>query len=262
MSKQSEAQLENKLIAQLVELGYENVTIADGDALLSNLKTQLEAFNKTTFSTKEFETILNHLAKGNVFEKAKTLRDRFNITRENGDSFYVRFFNSEDYASNLFQVTNQIAQEGTYKNRYDVTLLVNGLPLVQIELKRQSVEIKDAFNQINRYQRHSFTSNYGLFNYVQIFAISNNIETKYFVNNKDQSIKQAYFWSDTNNQNIKELKSFTNLFLKPSHLGKMIAQYVVYNESKKQLMVLRPYQFYAVEALVKKHQNKLVFQIQ
>ena len=252
MSKQSEAQLENKLIAQLVELGYENVTIADGDALLSNLKTQLEAFNKTVFSTKEFETVLNHLAKGNVFEKAKTLRDRFNITRENGDSFYVRFFNSEDYASNLFQVTNQIAQEGTYKNRYDVTLLVNGLPLVQIELKRQSVEIKDAFNQINRYQRHSFTSNYGLFNYVQIFAISNNIETKYFVNNKDQSIKQAYFWSDTNNQNIKELKSFTNLFLKPSHLGKMIAQYVVYNESKKQLMVLRPYQFYAVEALVKK----------
>ena len=252
MSKQSEAQLENKLIAQLVELGYENVTIADGDALLSNLKTQLEAFNKTVFSTKEFETVLNHLAKGNVFEKAKTLRDRFNITRENGDSFYVRFFNSEDYASNLFQVTNQITQEGTYKNRYDVTLLVNGLPLVQIELKRQSVEIKDAFNQINRYQRHSFTSNYGLFNYVQIFAISNNIETKYFVNNKDQSIKQAYFWSDTNNQNIKELKSFTNLFLKPSHLGKMIAQYVVYNESKKQLMVLRPYQFYAVEALVKK----------
>ena len=252
MSKQSEAQLENNLIKQLADLGYQNVTIADGDALLSNLKTQLEAFNKTVFSTKEFETVLNHLAKGNVFEKAKTLRDRFNITRENGDSFYVRFFNSEDYASNLFQVTNQIAQEGTYKNRYDVTLLVNGLPLVQIELKRQSVEIKDAFNQINRYQRHSFTSNYGLFNYVQIFAISNNIETKYFVNNKDQSIKQAYFWSDTNNQNIKELKSFTNLFLKPSHLGKMIAQYVVYNESKKQLMVLRPYQFYAVEALVKK----------
>ncbi|MGR7814579.1 type I restriction endonuclease subunit R [Lacinutrix undariae] len=252
MSKQSEAQLEHNLITQLVGLGYQSVTIPDGDALLSNLKTQLEAFNKTSFSTKEFETVLNHLAKGNVFEKAKTLRDRFNITRENGDSFYVRFFNSEDYASNLFQVTNQITQEGTYKNRYDVTLLVNGLPLVQIELKRRGLEIKEAFNQINRYQRHSFDSNYGLFQYVQIFAISNDLETQYFVNNKAQSIKQSYYWSDVNNKNVKDLKSFTNLFLNPNHLGKMIAQYVVYNETYKVLMVLRPYQFYAVEALVNK----------
>lgn len=252
MSKQSEAQLENNLIKQLVGLGYQNVTIADGDALLSNLKTQLEAFNKTVFSTKEFTTILNHLAKGNVFEKAKTLRDRFNITRENGDSFYVRFFNSEDWASNLFQVTNQITQQGTYKNRYDVTLLVNGLPLVQIELKRRGLELKEAFNQVNRYQRHSFDSNYGLFKYVQIFVISNDLETQYFVNNKDQSIKQSYFWSDVNNKNIKDLTRFTNLFLNPNHLGKMIAQYVVYNETYKVLMVLRPYQFYAVEALVNK----------
>lgn len=252
MTKQSELQLENNLIKQLVGLGYQNVTITDGDALVSNLKAQLEAFNKTSFSTKEFDTILNHLAKGNVFEKAKTLRDRFNITRDNGDSFYVRFFNKEDWTSNLFQVTNQITQEGTYKNRYDVTLLVNGLPLVQIELKRRGLEIKEAFNQINRYQRHSFDSNYGLFQYVQIFAISNDLETQYFVNNKAQSIKQSYFWSDVNNKNLKDLESFTNLFLNPNHLGKMIAQYVVYNETYKVLMVLRPYQFYAVEALVNK----------
>ena len=252
MTKQSELQLENKLIKQLVGLGYQNVTITDGDALVSNLKAQLEGFNKTSFSTKEFDAILNHLAKGNVFEKAKTLRDRFNITRDNGDSFYVRFFNKEDWTNNLFQVTNQITQEGTYKNRYDVTILVNGLPLVQIELKRRGLEIKEAFNQINRYQRHSFDSNYGLFQYVQIFAISNDLETKYFVNNKDQSIKQSYFWSDVNNKNLKDLNSFTNLFLNPNHLGKMIAQYVVYNETYKVLMVLRPYQFYAVEALVNK----------
>lgn len=252
MSKQSELQLENNLIKQLVGLGYQNVTITDGDALLSNLKTQLEAFNKTVFSTKEFDAILNHLAKGNVFEKAKTLRDRFNITRDNGDSFYVRFFNSEDWTNNLFQVTNQITQEGTYKNRYDVTLLVNGFPLVQIELKRRGLELKEAFNQVNRYQRHSFDSNYGLFKYVQIFVISNDLETQYFVNNKDQSIKQSYFWSDVNNKNLKDLNSFTNLFLNPNHLGKMIAQYVVYNETYKVLMVLRPYQFYAVEALVNK----------
>ena len=256
MSKQSELQLENNLIKQLVSLGYQNVTITDGEALVSNLKAQLEAFNKTAFSTKEFDTILNHLAKGNVFEKAKTLRDRFNITRDNGDSFYVRFFNTEDWTSNLFQVTNQITQEGTYKNRYDVTLLVNGLPLVQIELKRRGLEIKEAFNQINRYQRHSFDSNYGLFQYVQIFVISNDLETQYFVNNKAQSIKQSYYWSDVNNKNIKDLTSFTNLFLNPDHLGKMIAQYVVYNETYKVLMVLRPYQFYAVEALVNKAEKQ------
>ncbi|EWH12636.1 HsdR family type I site-specific deoxyribonuclease [Cellulophaga geojensis KL-A] len=250
MSKQSEAQLENNLIKQLVGLGYQNVSIPDGDALVSNLKTQLEAFNNTTFSNKEFDAILNHLAKGNVFEKAKTLRDRFNITRDNGDSFYVRFFNSEDYASNLFQVTNQITQEGTYKNRYDVTLLVNGLPLVQIELKRRGLEIKEAFNQINRYQRHTFWSNHGLFQYVQLFVISNGVNTKYLANNKLQSVKQTFFWADVNNKNITNLTAFASSFLKPNHLGKMIAKYIVHNQTHKILMVLRPYQFYATEQIV------------
>tara|TARA_R110002111_G_scaffold132152_2_gene197769 strand:+ start:16839 stop:18584 length:1746 start_codon:yes stop_codon:yes gene_type:complete len=250
MSKQSEAQLENNLIKQLVSLGYQNVTITDGEALVSNLKAQLEAFNKTSFSTKEFGAILNHLAKGNVFEKAKTLRDRFHITKDNGDSFYVRFFDSENRDENLFQVTNQITQEGTYKNRYDVTLLVNGLPLVQIELKRRGLEIKEAFNQINRYQRHSFWSNHGLFQYAQLFVISNGVNTKYLANNKLQSVKQTFFWADVNNKNITDLTAFANSFLNPSHLGKMIAQYVVHNETHKILMVLRPYQFYATEHLV------------
>lgn len=250
MSKQSELQLENNLIKQLMGLGYEKVTIPDGDALLSNFKTQLEAFNKTVFSEREFETILNHLAKGNVFEKAKTLRDRFNINRDNGDSFYVRFFNSEEWTSNLFQVTNQITQEGTYKNRYDVTLLVNGLPLVQIELKRRGLEIKEAFNQINRYQRHSFWSNNGLFQYVQLFIISNGVNTKYLANNKLQSVKQTFYWADVNNQNITELTAFAKAFLNPNHLGKMIAKYIVHNQTHKILMVLRPYQFYAAEHIV------------
>ncbi len=250
MTKQSELQLENKLIKQLAGLGYENVVISDGDSLLSNLKTQLEAFNNTVFNAREFETILNHLAKGNVFEKAKTLRDRFNITRDNGDSFYVRFFNNEDYATNLFQVTNQIAQEGTYKNRYDITLLVNGLPLVQIELKRRGLEIKEAFNQINRYQRHSFWSNHGLFQYVQLFVISNGVNTKYLANNKLQSVKQTFFWADHNNKNITDLTEFAAAFLNPNHLGKMIAKYIVHNQTHKILMVLRPYQFYATEHIV------------
>ena len=142
MSHQSELQLENNLIKQLTDLNYESVKIQDGDALVSNLKSQLEVFNQTNFTAKEFDAILNHLEKGNVFEKAKTLRDRFQLTKENGTSFYVRFFNSEETSQNVYQVTNQIALEGSYKNRFDVTLLVNGLPLVQIELKRSGIEIK------------------------------------------------------------------------------------------------------------------------
>ena len=155
MAKQSELVLEEQLVAQLQKLGYGLVYIKDANELISNLQNQLELFNETTFTAKEFDAIINHLAKGNVFEKAKTLRDRFQLTKEDGTSFYVRFFDSEDSSKNLFQVTNQISQEGKYKNRYDVTLLVNGLPLVQIELKAKGGEIKEAFNQINRYQLHS-----------------------------------------------------------------------------------------------------------
>jgi len=251
MSHQSEAILEHNFIQQLVGLNYELVKIPDGNQLLINLKSQLEAFNNTSFSAKEFDAILNHLAKGNVFEKAKTLRGRFYITKDNQESFYVRFFNSEDWSQNKFQVTNQVTQEGTYKNRYDVTLLVNGLPLVQIELKRRGIEIKEAFNQINRYQRHSFWSNYGLFQFVQLFVISNGVNTKYLANNRLQSVKQTFFWANEQNKNITDLTEFTNSFLNTGHLGKMIAQYIVYNETYKSLMVLRPYQYFATESLVK-----------
>jgi type I restriction enzyme R subunit len=250
MTTQSEAILENNLIKQLTGLGYSSVKVVDGDALVANLKSQLEAFNDASYSAKEFDAILNHLAKGNVFEKAKTLRDRFSFTRENGDIAYVRFFDSENWNNNLFQVTNQVTQEGSYKNRYDVTLLVNGLPLVQIELKRRGLEIKEAFNQINRYQKHSFWSNHGLFQYVQLFVISNGGNTKYLANNKLQSVKQTFFWADATNKNITELDAFAAAFLNPDHLGKMIANYIVINETHKILMVLRPYQYFATEALI------------
>ncbi|MFC4269299.1 type I restriction endonuclease subunit R [Polaribacter marinivivus] len=255
MTKQSELQLENKLIKQLMGLGYQNITILDGVSLVANLKSQLEEFNQLNFSDKEFKKILNHLEKGNVFEKSKTLRGRFQFENDRGEATYIRFFNSENWNDNLFQVTNQIIQEGTYKNRYDVTLLVNGLPLVQIELKRRGLEIKEAFNQINRYQRHSFWSNHGLFQYVQLFIISNGVNTKYLANNALQSVKQTFYWSDINNKNIKELPDFTNTFLNPDHLGKMIAKYIVRNETHKILMVLRPYQYYAVEKLVAQVEN-------
>lgn len=254
MSHQSEAVLENNLIKQLKELGYASVQIQDGEALVSNLQSQLELFNETTFTAKEFDAIINHLAKGNVFEKAKTLRDRFQLTKEDGTSFYVRFFNAEDNSKNLFQVSNQISLEGSYKNRFDVTLLVNGLPLVQIELKRSGLEIKEAFNQINRYQLHSFWSNHGLFQYVQLFVISNGVNTKYLANNKLQSVKQTFFWADANNKNVTELTEFAAAFLNPNHLGKMIAHYIVINETHKVMMVLRPYQYFATEAII--HQIK------
>ena len=192
MSHQSEAILENNLIKQLIGLGYASVKVMDGDALVSNLKSQLEVFNKARYTDKEFDGILNHLAKGNVFEKAKTLRDRFSFTRENGDIAYVRFYDSENWNNNLFQITNQVSQEGSYKNRYDVTFLVNGLPLVQIELKRRGIEIKEAFNQINRYQLHSFWSNHGLFQYVQLFIISNGGNTKYLANNETAICKTIF----------------------------------------------------------------------
>ncbi len=251
MTIQSEATLENKLIAQLQHLGYQAVEVRDAASLLVNLKSELEAFNDSTYTEKEFQGILNHLGKGNVFQKAKTLRDRYSFTQENGETRYVRFFDTENWSKNRYQVTHQVSQEGSFKNRYDVTLLVNGLPLVQIELKRRGIEIKEAFNQLNRYQKHSFWSNNGLFQYVQIFVISNGVNTKYLANNELQSVKQTFFWSDEQNNIITELPDFAAAFLHPDHLGKMIAKYIVINETHKTLMVLRPYQYYAVEALIR-----------
>lgn len=250
MAHQSEAALENALIKQLEGLGYARVLVPDGDALVGNLKTQLEAFNETSFSVSEFEKILNHLEKGKEFQKSKTLRDRFQLTKDDGTSFYVRFYESEDWNKNLYQVTNQVTQEGRYLNRYDVTLLVNGLPLVQIELKRRGIEIKEAFHQINRYQRHTFWSNRALFQYVQLFVISNGVNTKYLANNKLQSAKQTFYWANTDNKNLTDLTDFATVFLQPDHLGKMIAKYIVSSETHKVMMVLRPYQYHAAEAII------------
>jgi len=247
---QSEAILEKELLAQLQGMGYNFVRIHDGQTFIANLKAQLEKFNNSTFSQKEFDAILNHLAKGNVFDKAKILRDRFHLVKENGEACYVRFFNSEDWNKNLFQVTNQVQQEGTFMNRYDVTILVNGLPLVQIELKRRGMEIKEAFNQINRYQKHSFWSNHGLFQYVQIFIISNGANTKYLANNELQSVLQTFYWTDVNNKRITDLPAFVKEFLHIGHLGKFIAHYVVMNEVFRSMMILRPYQYFACEGIV------------
>ena len=253
MTTQPEHILETQLIAQLVTIGYAQVRIPDEAALLANLKTQLEKHNNITFTHKEFERVLNILSKGSVFEKAKTLREKQHLVRDNGDNLYFEFLNTQHWCRNQYQVTNQIAMEGSYKNRYDVTLLINGLPLVQIELKRRGLEMKEAFNQVNRYQRHSFGSGAALFQYVQIFVISNGVNTKYYANNRHQSFKQTFYWTDKDNKRISNiLNGFTTYFLEPCHISKMICKYVVLNETEKILMVLRPYQYYAVESIIDK----------
>ncbi len=247
---QSEAQLEEALVTRLGGLGYERVAIRDSDELLANLKRQLEKHNGLVLTDGEFERVLNHLDKGNVFDRAKTLRDRMSLLRDDGTTCWLQFLNTEEWCRNEYQVTNQIAQEGSYKNRYDVTLLINGLPLVQIELKRRGLEMKEAFNQINRYQRHSFWSARGLFNYVQIFVISNGVNTKYYTNQRRQSFKQTFFWAREDNSTITQLDEFADDFLEKCHISKMISRYTVLQQTDKILMVLRPYQYYAVERIV------------
>lgn len=256
MAKQPELVLEEQLVAQLQRMGYELVLLKDEKQVVANLKQQLEKHNNITFSATEFEKVMNILSKGSVFEKAKTLREKQHIIRDNGDNLYFEFINTEHWCQNQFQVTHQVTIDGTYRNRYDVTLLINGLPLVQIELKRRGLELKEAFNQINRYQRHSFGANSALYQYIQLFVISNGVNTKYYANNKKQSFKQTFYWTDKENKRLTNiLNGFTSEFLEPCHISKMICKYIVLNETYKALMVLRPYQFYAVEALIDRVKN-------
>lgn len=255
MSTQSEYALEETLVEQLVKLGYEHVAIANENDLLANLKTQIETHNHITLTDKEFERVLNHLDRGSVFERAQILRDRMHLTKDDGESIHIEFLQRDKWCQNHFQVTRQVSMEGAYKNRYDVTLLINGLPLVQIELKRRGLELKEAFNQTNRYQRHSYWGGSGLFQYIQVFVISNGVNTKYYANNKKQTFKQTFSWADAGNNTIPRLEDFTREFLEPCHISKMITKYTVLNQSRKILMVLRSYQYHAVEALLDRVEN-------
>ena len=254
MDTQSEITLENNLISQLEEMKYERISINNETALLANLKRKLEQHNKILLSDKEFAKVLNHLNKGSVYDRAHILRDRMHLTRDDNSNAYIEFFNTREWCQNQFQVTNQVTMEGSYKNRYDVTILINGLPLVQIELKRRGLELKEAFNQTNRYQRHSYDSSYGLFQYIQIFVISNGVNTKYYANNRKQSFKFTSFWADKDNNRITKLEEFAKVFLEKCHVAKMVAKYTVLAENKT-LMLLRPYQFYAAEAIVERVKN-------
>ena len=166
---QSEKELEDKLIKQLKEQGFKSVTIKDENDLLENLKLQIETFNRIQLTDQEFKRIVIHLEGGSIFDKAHKLRDKYELIRDDGDVIYVKFFDSKEWCKNRFQVTNQITVNGVYTNRYDVTILINGLPLVQIELKKRGIELKEAYNQIKRYDKHSYR---GLFNYIQIFILA------------------------------------------------------------------------------------------
>ena len=252
MKTQSEQTLENKLIAQLESLGFKKVHISDEAALIDNLRTQLNKHNSITLSDAEFKQVLNKLARGNIFEKAKILRDKVDYIRDDGTTGYLQLINQIHWCKNEYQVTHQVTIKGKYENRYDVTLLINGLPLVQIELKRRGLELKEAFNQTNRYHRHSFAAGFGLFGYIQLFVISNGVNTKYYANNPvdKRDFKQTFFWADKDNKKISQLSEFAEIFLEKCQLSKLITKYVVLNESAEMLMVLRPYQYYAVEAIV------------
>ena len=260
MPVQSEAALENGLIDTLQKMNYEYVHIEEEKNLSANFKKQLEKHNKkkleelgrTEFTDSEFEKILIYLEGGTRFEKAKKLRDLFPLELESGERLWVEFLNRTHWCQNEFQVSNQITVEGRKKCRYDVTILINGLPLVQIELKRRGVELKQAYNQIQRYHKTSF---HGLFDYIQLFVISNGVNTRYFANNPNSGYKFTFNWTDAANVPFNDLEKFATVFFDKCTLGKIIGKYIVLHEGDKCLMVLRPYQFYAVEKILDRVEN-------
>lgn len=260
MPVQSEAALENGLIDTLQKMNYEYVHIEEEKNLYANFKKQLEKHNKkkleelgrTEFTESEFEKILIYLEGGTRFEKAKKLRDLFPLELESGERLWVEFLNRTRWCQNEFQVSNQITVEGRKKCRYDVTILINGLPLVQIELKRRGVELKQAYNQIQRYHKTSF---HGLFDYIQLFVISNGVNTRYFANNPNSGFKFTFNWTDAANVPFNDLGKFATVFFDKCTLGKIIGKYIVLHEGDKCLMVLRPYQFYAVEKILDRVEN-------
>lgn len=260
MATQSEAALEVGLIQTLIDNSYARIEIREEENLKENFKIQLEKHNakeldtigRKHFTDKEFDRILIHLEGGTRFEKAKKLRDLFPLETEDGKRVWVSFLNTKNWCQNEFQVANQITVESRKKCRYDVTILINGLPLVQIELKKRGVELKQAYNQVQRYHKTSF---HGLFDYIQVFVISNGVNTRYFANNPNGGFKFTFNWTDAENHPLNELNMFANFFFDKCTLGKIISKYIVLHEGDKSLMVLRPYQYYAVERIIDRVAN-------
>lgn len=254
---ESEKTLESNLINQLVGDGYEYVEISNVDDLHANFRKQVNKHNSSRLnghelSDKEFERLLVKIQGKGVYGSSKTLRSLQDIVMDDGTVQYIELFNTKnnEWCKNEFQVTHQVTMIGKYENRYDVSLLINGLPLVQIELKRRGVDFKEAFNQVIRYKKHSLND---LYRFVQIFVISNGIDTKYFANSdKEMDFQYTFYWTDKNNNRIDNLYDFALDFLPKCHISKMISRYMVVDDTQKNLMVMRPYQYYAVEELMKR----------
>lgn len=254
MGYQSEAELEERLMTKLESQGYERIKIEDYEALVENFRKQLNIFNAETLdhelTDSEFKRVMNIVDSKTVYASAKQLRDKFTLELDDGREIYMQLFSS-DPEKNQFQVSNQITVVGKYVNRYDVTLLCNGLPIIQIELKRSGVDIKEAINQIDRYRIHSYK---GLFHYVQMFVVSNSVETRYFSNTDDKRIMKSltFYWTDEANKRINKLDEFSESFLDKARLTKMIDKYMIIKDSEKIIMAMRPYQIYATEAILNK----------
>lgn len=271
-SYQSEAQLEDAFVKQLCRQGYERLVVSSEEGLVANLRTQLEALNRISFSDKEWARLFKGwIAADNdgIVDKTRRIqRDHvYALHMDDGSVRNVSLIDKRNVHNNRMQVMNQYAQQGNYDNRYDVTVLVNGLPLVHVELKRRGVAIQEAFNQIERYQRDSFWSGCGLFEYVQIFVISNGTHTKYYSNTtrfsaieeragkktrgkkSSNSFKFTSWWAAADNMPIYDLVPFTATFFAKHALLNILTRYCVFDVEEK-LLVMRPYQIVATERIL------------
>lgn len=270
---QSEATLEKDFIARLVAQGYEYIGIANEAALIANLRRQLETLNKFSFTDSEWKRFYaQNLASANegIVEKTRRIQeDHVQILkRDNGTTKNISLIDKKNIHNNRLQVLNQYEEAGgTHESRYDVTVLVNGLPLVHIELKRRGVAIREAFNQIKRYQRESFWASSGLYEYVQLFVITNGTHTKYYSNTtRSQHIKESAgsrstgkktshsfeftnYWADGTNRVIADLADFTGTFFARHTLLNILTRYCVFT-SEEMLLVMRPYQIAATERIL------------
>ena len=276
-SYQSEADLEREFIKNLQNQGYEYLSIHNEKELIANLKDKLEKLNNIIFSENEWERFFKEkIANKNesIIEKTRTIQEDYikNFTRDNGTLVNISLIDKKNIHNNFLQVINQYEEEeGTHNTRYDVSILVNGLPLIHIELKRRGVAIREAFNQINRYQRDSFWAGSGLFEYVQIFVISNGTNTKYYSNTtRARHIKEMSFnrrkvkkssnsfeftsyWADANNKAITDLVDFTKTFFAKHTILNILTKYCIFDTSDT-LLVMRPYQISATERILSKIQ--------
>ena len=269
---QSEAALEDAFVRQLVSQGYEYAEIKNADDMKANLRRQLERLNEYTFSEDEWRRFFSqNIAAQNegIVEKTRRIQEDHVqvLKRDDGSSKNIRLLDKENVHNNFLQVLNQYEEAGgNYKNRYDVTILVNGLPLVHIELKRRGVALKEAFNQIERYQRDSFWAGLGLYEYVQLFVISNGTHTKYYSNTTrisaigerlgrrasqktSHSFEFTSFWADATNRVIPDLVDFTKTFFARHTLLSVLTRYSVFT-SENLLLVMRPYQIAATERIL------------